>query len=392
VTSTRSRPRLVHLTTTDISLALLLGPQLEAFARAGYEVIGASAPGPFVAQLEAAGIRHVPLRHATRSMAPHRDAAALGELVRTFRSLQPTIVHTHNPKPGVYGRIAARLAGVPVIVNTVHGLYAQPGDPRARQAVVYSLERIAATCSQAELLQNEEDVPTLRRLRIPASRLTVLGNGIDLSRFDPTRVDAARREVLRKELGARDDDVLVGVVGRLVWEKGYREVFAAAHRLARTAPHVRLAVIGGQDDAKADSLGPADMAAAEAAGNIVFTGHRDDVDELYAAFDVYALASYREGFPRSAMEAAAMGCPIVATDIRGCRQVVETGRTGLLVPPRDADALADAIAALAHDPARRAVMADAARAKAARDFDQQRVIDRTLATYERLLAVTEAAV
>lgn len=389
--SARRRPRLVHVTTTDISLALLLGPQLEAFAAAGYEVIGASAPGPFVARLEASGIRHVPLRHATRSMAPHRDAAALAELVRTLRALRPAIVHTHNPKPGVYGRIAARLADVPVIVNTVHGLYAQPSDPLARRAVVYALERVAATCSHAELLQNEEDVAVLRRLRVPMSRLTVLGNGIDLERFDPGRVDATRREILRKELGARDDDVLVGVVGRLVREKGYREVFAAAHRLARTVPNVRIAVVGGPDDAKADALTPADIAAADAVGNLVFTGHRDDVDELYAAFDIYALASYREGFPRSAMEAAAMGCPIVATDIRGCRQVVEPDHTGVLVAPRDAAALADAIAALALDADRRAAMSHAALAKARRDFDQQRVIDRTLATYERLRAVGAAS-
>ncbi len=116
-----SRPRLVHLTTTDISLELLLGPQLSAFVDAGYEVIGVSAPGPFVPQIEARGIRHIPLANATRAMAPHKDLLAIGELTRLFRDLRPDIVHTHNPKPGLYGRIAARAARVPVVVNTVHG-------------------------------------------------------------------------------------------------------------------------------------------------------------------------------------------------------------------------------------------------------------------------------
>ncbi|MGZ4785922.1 MAG: glycosyltransferase, partial [Acidimicrobiales bacterium] len=118
------RPRVVHVTTTDMSLAWLLGPQLRAFADAGYDVVGVSAPGPYVAELEAGGIRHVPLRHATRSMAPHHDVLAFVELRRVLRGLQPDIVHTHNPKPGWYGRVAARSVGVPVVVNTVHGLYA----------------------------------------------------------------------------------------------------------------------------------------------------------------------------------------------------------------------------------------------------------------------------
>jgi hypothetical protein len=117
-------PTLLHLTTTDISLELLLGPQLSAFIDAGYEVHAASAPGPFVQAIEARGVIFHPLVHSTRSMALLSDVCAMWEVRRLFRRLCPQIAHTHNPKPGVYGRLAARLAGVPVIVNTVHGLYA----------------------------------------------------------------------------------------------------------------------------------------------------------------------------------------------------------------------------------------------------------------------------
>src|SRR5437588_3294397 len=153
-----------------MSLALLLGPQLRAFATAGYEVIGMSAPGEWVGQLEAGGIRHVPLRHATRALAPTHDARAFGELRALFRALRPDIVHTHNPKPGVYGRIAARAAGVPVVVNTVHGLYAQPGDPVTKRALVYAAERVAAACSHAELVQNAEDLEVLARIGVPRDK------------------------------------------------------------------------------------------------------------------------------------------------------------------------------------------------------------------------------
>jgi glycosyltransferase involved in cell wall biosynthesis len=378
------RPRLVHLTTTDISLALLLGPQLRAFRDAGYDVIGASAPGPWVAQLQSWGIEHRPLRNATRAMAPRRDLAAIPELVSLFRELEPDIVHTHNPKPGVYGRIAARAARVPVVVNTVHGLYALPTDPFAKRAVVYTLERIAASCSDAELLQNPEDAPVLRRLGVPAARLHPLGNGIDLGRFGTDRVDPQRVEVLRKEMGAEPDDVICGLVGRLVWEKGYREVLDAARVLRDRVPNLRFAIIGPFDGDKRDAVQPSDVAAAEALGNVRFLGMRDDVEALYAAMDFYALASYREGFPRSAMEAAASGLPIVATDIRGCRQVVDHERTGLLVEPRSAVALAAAIERVATDAPRRAAMGTAARAKAHQEFDQARVIETTLAVYERL--------
>ena len=388
----RTRPRIVHLTTSDISLSLLLGPQLRAFAAAGYEVIGVSAHGPHVAELESWGIAHHPLGSLTRSMAPHRDARALVELRSLFQALSPDLVHTHNPKPGVYGRLAARAAGVPAVVNTVHGLYALPEDRVAKRALVYGLERVAVTCSDAELIQNPEDVETLRGLRVPEHKLHLLGNGIDLTRFDPARVDPARVAELRASFGAGPDDVVCGVVGRLVWEKGYREVFAAAERLRTIAPQVKVVVVGPSDEAKGDAVDAESIARAERDGGITFLGMRDDVDDLYAAMDVYLLASYREGWPRSAMEAAAMRLPVVVTDIRGCRQVVDDGTTGFLVPVRDADALADAVATLAGDAGLRHAMGVAARSKAEREFDDQRVIDITLEVYRRLLGTGQPPV
>ena len=380
-----SAPRLVHVTTTDISLALLLGPQLRAFAAAGFDVSTASAPGPYVEQLRDWGIDHLPLRHATRSFAPQRDVRALAELRTAFRSLRPDIVHTHNPKPGVYGRLAARAAEVPAVVNTVHGLYAQPNDPWKKRALVYGLERLAATCSDAELVQNPEDLETLAGIGVPRAKLRLLGNGVDLARFDPEKVDEGTRAVVRAEMGAQPGDVVVGAVGRLVWEKGYRELFAAAEQVRTRVPKARFVVVGPADPDKADAVGEADMARAEASG-VRFLGLRHDVDRLYAGMDLYVLASHREGFPRSAMEAAAMGLPLVATDIRGCREVVTDGVNGRLTALGDVAALADAIAELASDADLRRTMGETSRKKALAEFDQQRVIDITLATYDHLLA------
>ena len=380
-----SRPTVVHLTTVDMSLALLLLPQLTAFREAGYDVVGVSASGPYVPLLKDHGIRHVALDRSTRAANLRADLAAARAFVRVCRRLRPDIVHTHNPKPGVYGRIGARLARVPHVVNTVHGLYAQPTDPFPRRAAVYALERVAASFSDVELVQNPEDIPTLRRLRIPRRKLHVLGNGVDLDRFDPSRYTDARRQV-RAELGIGDDEVLVGLVGRLVAEKGYREVFAAAREVRRRHPGARFVVAGPLDPDKADGITVEERDRAAAEADVRFLGLYDEVECLYAAMDLYVLASHREGFPRSAMEAAAMGLPIVATDIRGCRQVVDHERTGLLVPVRDTAALAGAIGALAADRERRTHMGAAAREKALAEFDDRRQVSITLEVYERLLA------
>jgi glycosyltransferase involved in cell wall biosynthesis len=378
------RPTLVHLTTTDISHALLLQPQLQAFAAAGYEVIAMSAAGPYVDGLTHHGIRHQAVEHFTRRMAPQQDVLALAELRRRFRKLRPDIVHTHNPKPGVLGRLAARAARVPAVVNTVHGLYALPSDRAAKRWVVYGLERMAAKCSDAELVQNAEDIPVLHRLGIRAPKVRLLGNGIDLARFDASTTQTTRAEV-RAELGVADDTVVVGAVGRLVAEKGYRELFDAARALKRTAPNVLVVVVGPSDTDKHDAITAAELEQAERVGGVRLLGERHDVERLYAAMDVFVLASWREGFSRSGMEAAAMGLPVIATDVRGCRQVVEHERTGLLIPVRDAEGIAHAVERLADDANVRRTMGEAGIDLARREFDQQRVIDITLATYDEVL-------
>ena len=373
----------VHLTTTDMSLDWLLGPQLRAFAAAGYEVVGMSAPGSHVPALSSAGIRHVAVGSLTRAPGIAGDLRAFRELVRLLRAERPDVLHTHNPKPGVLGRIAGRLARVPVVVNTQHGLYAQPTDRLRRRLPVYVAERIAACCSHAELVQNPEDAHTLvRTLKVPARRVHGLGNGIDLARFDGNR---AARTRIRAEWGITEGQVVAGVVGRLVLEKGLHELFAAAHALHEIDPSVRMVVVGPNEPDKPDGASAAMLQVAQADG-VVLAGARSDMPECYSAMDLFVTATHREGFPRAAMEASASRLPVVATDIRGCRQVVDDGVTGLLVPVRDAASLAAAVARLAADPDERARMGAAAAAKAASEFDQQRVIDLTLGTYRRLLA------
>jgi len=374
----------VHITTTDMSLDWLLGPQLRAFADAGYEVIGMSSTGPHVATLEAMGIRHVDVPAFTRSNNPLHDLRAFGQLVSALRSLRPDIVHTHNPKPGILGRIAARLTRTPLVVNTQHGLWAQPTDRLQRRLPVYAAERIAAAFGDIELVQNPEDVDTLvDTLHIPARKVHLLGNGVDLSRFAPETTSAASRSELRTDWDIADDELVCAVVGRLVREKGIVELLEAAHRLRERQVPVRFVVIGPTDPDKSDAIDHTVFAKAAADG-VVLTGTRNDMPECYAAADLFLTASWREGFPRSAMEAAAMGLATVATDIRGNRQVIADGETGLLVPVRDAAAIASAVERLVDDAALRTSMGAAGRRRAAAEFGQERVIERTLDAYRQL--------
>ncbi|HSJ83252.1 MAG TPA: GNAT family N-acetyltransferase [Acidimicrobiia bacterium] len=370
--------KVAHLTTVDLSLRFLVRPQLLAVIDEGGEAVGVSAPGPWVEELERDGIRHVPLTASTRGMSLGNDFKAMLQFWRVLREERFTVLHTHNPKPGVYGRILGRLAGVPLVVNTMHGLYATEDDAPLKRAVVYSLEAVAARFSDAELHQNSEDLEFCTRTRIlPPGRGRLLGNGVNLERFDREKVDPEARSRLRAEFGAGEEDVVVGMVGRLVAEKGYPELFEAATTLGEG--YIVVAV-GPDDPEKSDALPEGAVANATAAG-VRFLGMRTDMEDLYSAMDLFVLPSHREGFPRAAMEAAAMGLPVVATDIRGCRQVVEDGVNGFLVPVRDPEALAGAISKLGEDGELREKMSSASAQVARVRFDEQEVVRIVMDTY-----------
>ena len=375
--------KVAHLTTVDLSLRYLVFAQLKSIRDLGAESIGISAPGPWVDEIEAAGISHVALPASTRGVAPLADLKAAWQLWKILRADPPDILHTHNPKPGLYGRILGRLAGVPVVINTVHGLYAAPDDPAVKKAIVYVLEAIAARFSDKELVQSREDLALMERLHmVHRGQGQLLGNGVDLEKFNPDRGDLPGRPQMRAQLGVTDEQVVVGMVGRLVAEKGYPELFEAA---AELPDNYVVVAIGPDDPDKPDALPREVVEAAEHAG-VRFLGMRTDVDALYQALDVFVLPSHREGFPRAAMEAAAMGLPVIATDIRGCREVVDDGINGVLIPVRSPSVLKAAIERVGSDPDARQRMGEASRRKAQMSFDEKLVVHRVLEAYRSVAA------
>jgi len=370
--------RIAHVANTDYFCAFLLRSQLHALRAEGHRVDVVCGDGPLVPALRRDGFA-VHVVENSRRIDPVADLRTLKAYVGLFRREDYELVHTHNPKVNLLASLAGRIAGVPRVVSTVHGLYSHEGQRPWVRSVWRAFEAASARLADLVLCQSAEDVRTARWRRIvPDERLRPLGNGVDLARFSPHRISTEDREALRRRAGVRPGERVVGFVGRLVREKGVLELLAAT----RERPGWRVLLVGPDErGAKGDALSPPALAAAP---HVTWLGLQPDMPPLYAAMDVVALPSWREGYPRSLLEASAMGRPIVATRIRGCREAVAEGETGLLVPSRDPASLRHALAALLDDASRRRRLGRAARIRACAFFDERAVFERIGRAYREL--------
>ncbi len=377
--------KVAHVTTVSMSLRYLLLNQLQSIQEAGYEVIGISAPGPDVQVIEEAGIRHIAVP-MTRRFTPFADIISLWKLYRIMQRERFTIVHVHTPKAGFIAQIAARMAKVPIIVSTVHGYYFHNSKPKIMRYFYKLLERISAQYADFIFSQNHEDLrlAPLHKICSP-DKMSYLGNGIDMKRFDRNLL--SKEDIIKKrlEFGFSEQTQVVGFVGRLVREKGLVEFMEAAQLILKMIPTARFLIVGPIDDEKGDALTP-NIADRYNVGNAcVFTGLRQDMPELYAVMNVLVLPSHREGLPRVLMEASAMGVPCIATDIRGCREAIQRGHNGLLVPVGNVPVLAETTIGLLSDVIRLRRMADEGQRIAKELFNERIVIEKILSKYSRLL-------
>jgi len=378
--------KVAHVTTVDLSLRFLLLNQLESLQEAGYSITGVSAAGPHTSALEERGIGHIPVK-MTRSITPIADVEALWQLYTIMRRERFTIVHCHTPKAELLGQIAARLAGVPIVVDTFRGIYDRRGTGRLRRWLLTTMARLGSSCADLVLCQSREAMEAMIRDGFcDRERIAHLGNGIDVRQFDRARLNTDDLDRARRELGLDPSRPVVGFTGRLVREKGILDLLAAMQLVRSQFPGAQLLVVGPADHDKSDAITPELAREYAIDGDCVFAGLRTDMPVMYGLMDVFVLPSYREGFPRAPMEASAMGVPCVVTDIPGCREVVEHGRNGLLVPVGSISALAFAIAALLRhrDVAER--LGQAGRQKALDSFDELRVFAIVAASYAQLLA------
>ena len=372
------RLKIAQVATIGLTVRWVLLEYMQGLARAGHEVVAVCAPGEWVEEIRAAGFRveTVPM---SRELSPLRDVRSLFALRALFRRERFDVVHTQTPKAGLLGPLAARMAGVPCIVHSIFGLLYHDRMPRWRRALFWMPEKWTAFWAHQLLAQSREDIAVAQATWLcPARKMHYIGNGVDVERFAPQARSAER------PLGLAANDIAVGSVGRLVYEKGFAELFAAAEILQRRRSDVKFVVIGPKEHDQNDALPDEQIQALENSGLVRFTGWADEVERWYHALDIFVLPSHREGIPRACAEAAACGLPVVATDIRGCRELIKNGETGLLVPVRNAQALADAIERLADDPALRVRMGDAARRHIVANFNHQQVMERMLAFYDEI--------
>ncbi len=343
--------------------------------RQHYDVSVACAPGgQLVERLGREGVRVIAVPEFVRALHPWRDLAALVRLVRLIRQERYDIVHAHSTKAGFLGRLAARLAGVPVVLFTAHGWAFTEGRVWWKRAALALVERFCGLLSTTLVCVSRHDHDLARRFRVAsAGRLVTIRPGVDPAPFG--RVDP---RAARLALGIRSGPV-VGFIGRLARPKEPLDLLEAMSRLSQGT-----LLIAGAGPLRPKIERFARRHALE--DRVLLLGSREDVPDLLAAMDIFVLPSRWEGLPLAVIEAMMAGLPVLATAVGGVPELVEDGVTGLLVPPRDPEALAWALARLLSDPPLRRRMGAAGREKALREFRIDRMLEETSRLYEGLLA------
>jgi glycosyltransferase involved in cell wall biosynthesis len=349
----------------------------------GYEVVLLSPPGEFGPKLQALGFSWHAMPMNRRSLNPLRELGVLAWLVRFLQREKPDLVHGFTIKSAVYGSLASKFAGVPARINAVAGMgyVFTSRDLKARvlRPIVRQLMRSALNGRRnALILQNPDDVAVFKQARIVDDRSIRLikGSGVNCSRFSARQeADEPTPAPLRVVLAAR-----------LLWDKGIAEYVEAARALKKENRSVRFLLAGSPDDGNPASVSRELVEGWVNEGLLTWLGHVSDMPKLLSEVDVVVLPSYREGLPKTLIEAAACALPLITTDAPGCREVVSsTGEDGLLIPVRDSAALADAVRRLDDDRKLCRRLGLAAREKALSEFDESIVISKTLRVYSELL-------
>lgn len=352
-------------------------PLAVAARNAGFDVHVATMDGPSVPDILAQGLTHHVIPMSRSGKNPLKEIHSIYALWRLFRQLRPDVVHAATIKPVLYGGIAARLAGVPGYLAAVSGLgfiFMRPerGFDFLRTAATFLYRLSLGHRNSRVIFQNSSDRDVLRKAGVvrPGQVVMIRGSGVDLDAFNAVPEPAGPPVAI--------------MAARLLTDKGVNEFVAAARLAANDHSGLRWQLVGSPDPGNPASVTPGQLAQWVREGLVECLGERSDVAQLYQQAHIVVLPSYREGLPKSLVEAAACGRAVVTTDVPGCRDAITPGITGLLVPVRDAQALADAVVSLAHDGARRQSMGRAGRDLAESEFDIRKIAQLHVSLYTEL--------
>jgi len=342
------KPKLIRITTVPISLNILLKGQL-AFMRDHFEVLAVSS-GPQEELDEVSRREGVPNRKVemTRAITPVQDLKAVWQLYQLFKKEQPQIVHTHTPKAGIVGLLAARLAGVPHRLHTVAGLPLLEATGAKRKLLDF-VEKITYRCA-TKIYPNSQGLYDIiiEKEYTKTSKLKVIANGssngIDTTHFSPKQVSEAEKTALREKLGISSRDFVFVFVGRLVGDKGINELIDAfvglnSLLLGKGAVGEAKLLLVGPLETDLDALQPETLLEIESNPNIVSVGYQKDVRPYFAISNTLVFPSYREGFPNVVMQAGAMNIPAIVSNINGCNEIIKEGKNGTIIPVKDSGAI-----------------------------------------------------
>lgn len=366
--------KVCQLCAVDFTLQHFLLPLIDGMCEAGWRVKSVCSDGQYVEPLRKRGYDIVTVPIA-RSLNVFAHAVSFWRLWRLFRRERFDVLHAHTPVAALIGRLAGRLAGIPLIVYTAHGFYFHDEMPRWKRQLFVAMEWLGGRCTDLLFTQSSEDAAAAVADGIAVRQdVLAIGNGVDPRRFDlACAPDAASA---KRAMGIPECVPVIGIIGRMVREKGYQEFLEAAGLLASELPEVNFLLVGGRlasdhDDAIESAI---ERTKAILGDRLILTGFRADTPSILAAMDVFCLPSYREGMPRTIIEAMMMGKPVIATNIRGAREEVVDGLTGILVPTRDPKALAAAMHRLLADPTGATRMGESGRQRALELYVESRVV------------------
>ena len=374
----QARPRLIFVVTVDWFFCSHFLGRAVAAREAGYEVLVLTDVDRHGDIVRNAGLRLLPLPISRSSLNPFGALLAMLRIARIYRSEQPDLIHHVALKPILIGGAAARLAGCRRVVNAVvGGGYAftsqHPAMRMIRPLLRLGLRLLLNPPGSRVVFENGDDLASFSEDRLvrPEDAVLIRGAGVEPGRF-PLR-------------GATHGLPVVVLVARLLWDKGIGEFVEAARTLRQRGVPARFAIVGDVDPDNRACIDTATLDAWRSEGAVELWGFQSDIPQVLAATDIACLPSYREGLPKSLLEAMAARLPCVTTDVPGCREAVRDGDNGLLVPARDALALADALECLLRDPALARKMGERGRHRLEEEFSEQHVNESTLALYRKML-------
>jgi glycosyltransferase involved in cell wall biosynthesis len=349
---------------------------IRGLGEAGYKVLAVAPPDRYSSRLDQLGCRYIPLPMDANGQSPARDSLLFLRYLRLLRRLRPDVFLGYTIKPNIFGSLAAHLLGIPVI-NNVSGLGSVfVGETWTTKLARFLYSR-AFSLSKTVFFQNADDRDLFINMRLvrPQRSALVPGSGVDLAKFHPRTAS---------KQGAQSSVPVFLLIGRLIWDKGVSEFAEAARLVKQQLPEARFQILGFLEAASRDAIPRSQMDAWVNEGLIEYLGNTDDVRPAIAEASCVVLPSaYREGTPRVLLEAGAMGKPLIATDMPGCRDAVSDGINGFLCAPRNHKDLArKLIAFLSLEPAAREQMGSASRMKVEREYDERIVVSRYLAAIE----------